>query len=102
MKKQLLVLLCAFMFSGNVFADTFKGGHPACVTKDLFNQLATALINKDVNAFVYLLEHGCIITKKGVSVTVLDTTWTGMAKVRAYGGGGVILWTYTDNIVRSK
>jgi len=42
MKKQLLVLLCAFMVSGNAFADTLKGGYPVCFSEDLFSQMVTA------------------------------------------------------------
>ena len=104
MKKQLLVLLCAFLVSGNAFADTLKGGYPVCFSEDLFSQMVTALAKEDAKAYDYLMKSGgCGMAEKGTPISVLGTTW-GTAKVRAYGDDSfaVIVWTYTENIVRSK
>lgn len=101
MKKHLLVLLCFLMIGGNVLAATFKGGgYVACLSEDLFNQITATVVNKDDYGFAYLLKHGCIITKKGTRISVLDRSiWNGWAKVRAYtGDASVVLWTNLENI----
>ena len=103
MKKQLLVLLCAFMVSGNAFAETFQG-YSACLTEELYDQMSRALMNKDFRSSTYLLKHGCIITKKGIPITVLKKSWygglwLGGIKVRAYiGDEAIVLWTDKVNI----
>ena len=82
--------------------DETKGGYVACVSKDLFDQAIQAIVNKDNRAWKYLLKNGCVVTKKGIPISVIDWTWTGSAKVRAYlGDRTVILWTNMENINRS-
>ncbi len=77
---------------------TFKGGYGACVTEELFDQLIDAAVKDDERAINYLLNNGCIMTKAGIPVSVLDTSW-GTAKVRAYvDDQAVVLWTNTENI----
>lgn len=82
-------------------AETLKGGgYGACLSEDLFDQFTTAVVKKDDRAFQFLLKNGCLITKSGIEVTVLDRSW-GTAKVRAYVGSKTfILWTNTENIQR--
>ena len=97
--KQLLPLFISICFTAFVQAETFKGGYAACLSEDFFDQLTRAAINKDQNAINYLSENGCVGTKAGIPITVLDRSWDGKAKVRAYiGGKTYILWTVSENI----
>lgn len=105
MKKFILSIMffCSFFLSSITGeAATLKGGYPACLTKDLLDQIIDAAINKDERGWKYLLQHGCIIAKAGIEVSVLDEyLWPGKAKVRAYvGDDAVILWTIIENINR--
>ena len=98
-----ILLLCIGLLSLPAYSQpaTLKGGFAACVSEELFDQLAEAAVSEDKNAWNYLLGNGCIITKAGLSISVLDTSWTGTAKVRAYvGGQAIVLWTNIENIVR--
>ena len=80
-------------------AETLKGGYGACLSEYLFDQFTSAAVKKDERAFQYLLKNGCIITKAGIQVSVLDRTWTGTAKVLAYvGDSTVVLWTNIESI----
>ncbi|QUN06363.1 hypothetical protein KDN34_02540 [Shewanella yunxiaonensis] len=98
--KKLLVVAIVFC-AVQVQAETLKGGYGACLTEELFDQLSQAAVKKDEQGWQYLLNNGCIITKSGIQVSVLDTTWTGKAKVRAYvGDQAVVLWTNVENIQR--
>lgn len=102
MKKMIITgILLAGLQQAN--AEELVGGYGACTTKELFDEFITAVVKKDETALNYLTQHGCIITKAGIKVSVLDTTWTGTAKVRAYtpdGQNSAILWTNTENIKR--
>jgi hypothetical protein len=102
MKKfRPLVFIGLLTLSVFTQAASLKGGFGACMSEDLFDQLISAAVSKDEQAWSYLLKNGCIITKAGISITVLDTTWTGTAKVRAYvGDQAVVLWTNLENINR--
>ena len=100
MKKILLIGVVLIFFAISAYGETLKGGYGACVSEDLFDQLTTVAVKKDERAFQYLLQHGCIITKAGIEISVLDRSW-GTAKVRAYvGNQAVVLWTNTENINR--
>ncbi len=86
-----------------VSGDYLKGGYAACVSEELFDQIISALVRKDDRGYQYLLGHGCIVTKAGIPVSVLDRTWTGTIKIRAYvNNKSVVLWTNTENVVRNK
>ena len=103
MKMKLGVVTMSVLLLNPVFAaaETLKGGYGACVSEELFNQLTQTIVRKDEKGMEYLLKNGCVITKAGISVSILDTTWTGMTKVRAYvGDKALILWTNTENIQR--
>ena len=100
MKSILVTGILSIVLSISAYGETLKGGYGACVREDLFDQLTTAAVKKDERAFQYLLKHGCIITKAGIEISVLDRSW-GTAKVRAYVGNSVIiLWTNSENIKR--
>ncbi|WP_129141540.1 hypothetical protein [Modicisalibacter coralii] len=76
-------------------ARQFNGnGQAACVTEKKLDQLIDAATQRNKPAINYLLQHGCIIPKAGVPVTVLDTTFSGKAQVRVFANGRPIeLWT---------
>jgi len=97
MKRLIIALSMAMSLSAH--AETLKGGYGACVSADLFDQFISASVKNDVRAFNYLFKNGCLITRGGINVSVLDNTWTGVAKVRAYSGDvSIVLWTNTENI----
>ena len=78
---------------------TLKGDYMACVSEELFDQIISAIRQNDRRAVDYLLEHGCIITKAGFPVSLIDSTWTGKARVRAYtGDDSIILWAPIEAI----
>lgn len=93
-----LILLAAFV-AANANAESLKGGYPACVSESLFDQMVTAINQNDERALQYLLDNGCIMTKSGIEVSILDRTWSGKVKVRAYvGNSAAVLWTYMENV----
>lgn len=99
MKKLFATSVVLIALSNTAQAESLKGGYGACVSKDLFDQFTSATVKKDERAFQYLLKNGCVITKAGIPVSVLDRTWTGTVKVRAYvGDSALVLWTYMENI----
>jgi hypothetical protein len=102
MRKILSIIVFGIaILSTSTYASSLKGGYGACVSEELFDQLISASVNKDENSWNYLLKNGCIITKSGIQVSILDSTWTGTTKVRAYvGDTAVVLWTNTENIIR--
>lgn len=80
-------------------ANTLKGGHAACASKELLEGLARAVRTNDVRAGQYLMTHGCISTTQGTPVSVLDATWSEAVKVRAYVGDQVMeLWTLSESL----
>jgi hypothetical protein len=103
MKYITAILLSLSMTSASVDAETLKGGFGACISEDLFDQFVSAAVKKDERGLQYLLQNGCIITKAGIEVSVLDTTWSGKAKVRAYvGNSAMVLWTNIENVKKSS
>lgn len=99
-KNKIVLIICTLLLSiAPAYSATLKGGYVACLTENLLDQIMQAVTHKDERGFEYLLKHGCIITKSGIEVSVLDTTWTGKAKVRAYvDDQAIILWTLIENI----
>lgn len=98
MKKFIFSAVIVLVFTSIVSASSLKGGYPACLTEDLFDQIVKASVKKDKRGWNYLLKNGCIITKAGIPISVLKTSW-GTAKVRAYvGDTSIILWTNIENI----
>lgn len=82
-------------------AATLKGGYGACVTEELFSEMVSAAVADDQRALEYLLDNGCLIPRAGINITLLDTTWTGTAKVKAYvGDNSIVLWTNRENVQR--
>ena len=77
---------------------TLKGGYFACTSEELFDEIITASVNKDNLAIGHLLSKGCVLTKSGVRISVIDFGF-GTSKIRAYTGDeSIILYTNTENI----
>lgn len=98
MKKtvfMLVVVAMVFSLSGVCFAGTIQKDSLVCATEELLNEYISAAGNNDIKGGEYLLSHGCFHMKKNFQVSVLDTNWKGIAKVRIYSGDGdaVVGWT---------
>lgn len=91
-------VLAAAAFTAEAQQHQFTGnGQAACLTKDLLDQLISAAVERDERAMNYLLSNGCTIPRAGIPVSVLDRSWTGTTKVRAYiGDQAVELWTVRE------
>lgn len=77
---------------------TLKGGYFACTSEALFDEITTAAVNKDKLAMGHLLTKGCVLTKAGVRISIVDLG-IGTTKIRAYSGSdSVILYTNTENV----
>ncbi len=104
--KRIVVMVALLLIpisGAQAASGTLKGGYPACVTKALFDQIVTALVSKDENAFNYLMKSGCVSTKAGLPVTILDWSFSGTAKVRVYvGGKSIVLFTNMENVIRKR
>lgn len=99
MKKLILTTILILSANAAMAAKTV-GDYPACISKDYFDQMTQALVDKDENGFNYLLSNvKCIITKPNIPVSVLNSGF-GWKHVRAYSDGGVAieLWTNSENI----
>lgn len=104
MKKILCLAIVIFGLAFPAGADSLKSGL-ACLTKNLYDQAVTAAAREDKNAWAYLMKNGCIITKSGLTITVLEIEgWIGPAKVRVYLGEGqtIVMWTSLENIENDK
>ncbi len=79
---------------------TLKGGYYACTSEALFDEIITATVNKDTRTKAHLLTKGCVLTKSGVKMSIIDLgIFNGTTKVRAYSGSdSVILYTNTENV----
>lgn len=78
-----------------------KGGHAACLTKELYDQFLDAAAQKDRRAGEYLLDNGCLILRAGLPASVLDLGFMGWAEVRIYTDeGAVTLFTDRGAVVR--
>lgn len=81
---------------------SFRGGYPACTSRDAFDQLNTAAAQKDRRGFDYLMSHGCITVAAGIPASVLGTegVFASTFHVRAYPPGGtpIELWTAAEAI----
>jgi hypothetical protein len=80
--------------------ETLKGGYMACISEELFDQISLAGAKRDFESIRYLLDNGCLVTKTGLKISVLERGFT-TAKIRVISGkNAVVLWTATENIVR--
>ena len=98
-----LILIFFLLASGSAAADYLKGGHVACLSEELYDEMIQAAARKDEKGFRYTLENGCFFTKYGTEIVILDTTWTGKVKARTYiDSRPVEFWTNINNIERGK
>jgi hypothetical protein len=100
MKKIIMTLLFLIIFQTVVVAETLKGGYPACVSEELWVELVRASTTKDKHAQDYLFQNGCITTKGGFPITILERGYKKSIKVRVYldDGDAIILWTHMNNV----
>lgn len=69
-----------------------KDNFGACLTKDLLNQLFDAHHNNDGRAIAWLMENGCVVTKKDWKISVIDRGIL-KSKIRVYTEyGTAALW----------
>lgn len=101
MRKIKIILALLIIINSNFsYAEVTKGGHFACLSEDLFDQITSASVSNDKNAVQYLIGHGCVISKPNIQLTVLDRTWTGKVKARVYlGDSALVLWMAKENVV---
>lgn len=97
--KKLLAAALVLLSVSSASAATTNGGYPACVTEDMFDQFIQAMNRKDEDGLYYLMTHGCTIPDKGLKISVLDTTFSGKAKIRIYvGNDAIVMWTNIENV----
>lgn len=87
-----------------LFADTLRGGYPACLTKELYNQFMNAYMDQNEPELEYLLRSGCGFPQSGLKVALLDYSMLdAKAKVRIFiGDKAVVMWTHYKNVNRKK
>jgi hypothetical protein len=83
MRLFLAVLFC--LAAWPAWAETLKGGYPVCVSKGLLDQMDNAILKADMRAMDYLFDHGCLESKAGLPVSVIESSW-GAAHIRIYAG----------------
>lgn len=94
-----MVLFLGLVTLTPAHSATTKGGYFACVTREAWDELSQHIARKDRRGADYLVEKKlCLVTKGGVEVSVLESSW-GTAKVRVYfGNTSAVVWTNTENI----
>ena len=100
MRKPIILAALAAVITSPAYAVTLKPGSPACLTEELFMQLARAVVSKDTDAINYLSENGCLVSGKTTKVTVLGFNDNGtVAHIRAYRGKITSeMWTITEGL----
>lgn len=98
MKKLLITVAALALFSTAAQAKTLKAGYAICFSEKSFEEVTTAIVNNDVRQLEYLEKAGlCGITNAGVEYSLLDSTWTGTAKIRVYvGDQSALAWTNVE------
>jgi len=76
------------------------GGYPACDTAAYFEEMVAAVASNDQAAVNYLLDVSCVMLDAGRRVTMLETDWKGVARIRVYfkDGGSIEMWTYREEL----
>ncbi len=114
-KKVLFLILVIFIPTGIALASSpgdyyqknpFMAHHmekatPACLTRDLLTQFLMATYTKDNASTRYLLDHGCILFRPDIPVTVMDVGAESgpltIVKVRGYvndNQDAITVWTF--------
>jgi hypothetical protein len=100
MKTAALAFAILLALPAGASAETLKGGLPGCMTPELLDQIMKAILDNDQKTGEGLLQAGCIITRAGIPVTVLDTSVPGKVKVEAHSGDqSLVMWTVTQNVL---
>lgn len=78
--------------------NTLKGGYFACTTEDLYDEIISAAVDNDNLAVGHLLTKGCVLTKAGVRMSIIDIGFM-KSKIRAYiEGESIVVYTSTENV----
>ena len=94
------VIFMAYCVNGN--AEFLNFGY-ACANYDLAKQIETLSQNKDSRGISYLLNHGCIVTKKGMPISVLSNSGEKIVRIRIYNGDdAVTAYTNKWNIISEE
>ncbi len=98
MKKLLITVVALTLFSASAEAKTLKAGYPICFTEKSFDEVTTAIVNNDTRQLEYLEKSNlCGITNSSAEYSLLDRTWTGIAKIRVYvGDQSALAWTNVE------
>ncbi len=97
MKKWYLVMAAVVLACSPASAETIQQSMPACVSEELFDQVVTAMRNKDEAGFGYLMSHGCVALRQGVAVSLLNRGPE--LHIRVYSGGEAVeLWTFVTSV----
>jgi len=71
--------------SGKPARKGIKPGYYGCVTHELFDEFMGMMARGDSTGAAYLVSrNSCIQMRGGLPFSVLDTGWTGWAKIRIY------------------
>jgi hypothetical protein len=55
-RQAIAIALLSLVLAVPATGETTKGGYPACLTEDLFDQITSALVKKDERGFEYLMK----------------------------------------------
>lgn len=95
--KTGLAALIALTFATAAQAQTTRGNLPACITEAKLSEAFQAINARDQRWFDSI--GGCIITKAGLSIRVVDRGWV-RSRVRIFtpDGASLTMWTPSENI----
>ena len=86
MKKRIFIF-AFLLIAMPSHAETLKQGHTGCFTKHDYKEMHSLVARGDIDGFKFMVTSGkCFISKAGMKISVLDSTWKGSKKVRAYVG----------------
>lgn len=75
---------------------TLRKGFGICDSEESFDEFSSAIGRSDSRTLVMLEKQGrCTLTQEGLKFSLLDQTWTGVAKVRVWLPDGNHLDAYT-------
>lgn len=99
MRKPLLAAL--LLIAGGANAASLKGGYPACLSEDLFDQMMQAIVTHDQAGQTWLLKNGCIVPAAGLQASLLKRASLGKIQIRVYSDThAFVLWTNSENLAR--
>jgi len=71
----MIFILNIYSYSGNIVLS--KGTYPACISKDLYSEFVTAIVNSgNFDSLRYYAQKGCTVIIKGTKLNILERNWT--------------------------